>query len=117
MIKPSFKSKYSPAQRYSEAKRILRKYPDRIPVIAELSHNSSLTLDKTKYLVPCDLSVGQFIYVIRKRLNLPPEKAIFLFTENNTLPPTGSLMSNVYEYYRDTDLFLYFIISEESVFG
>jgi hypothetical protein len=32
--------------------------------------------------------VGQFVYVIRKRIKLSPEKAIFIFI-NNILPPTG----------------------------
>ena len=41
-----------------------------------------------RYLVPADLTVGQFVYVIRKRIKLSPEKAIFIFV-NNVLPPTG----------------------------
>ncbi len=45
-------------------------------------------IDKKKYLVPADLTVGQFVYVIRKRIKLPAEKAIFIFI-HNVLPPTG----------------------------
>lgn len=41
-----------------------------------------------RYLVPSDLTVGQFVYVIRKRIKLSPEKAIFIFVKN-VLPPTG----------------------------
>lgn len=41
-----------------------------------------------RYLVPADLTVGQFVYVIRKRIKLSAEKAIFLFVDN-VLPPTG----------------------------
>jgi GABA(A) receptor-associated protein len=41
-----------------------------------------------RYLVPADLSVGQFVYVVRKRIKLSAEKAIFVFIDN-TLPPTG----------------------------
>ena len=37
------------------------------------------------------LQVGQFVYVIRKRIKLSPEKAIFIFV-NNVLPPTGALL-------------------------
>ena len=37
--------------------------------------------------MPSDLTVGQFVYVIRKRIKLSPEKALFVFT-NNVLPPT-----------------------------
>ncbi len=43
---------------------------------------------RARYLVPSDLTVGQFVYVIRKRINLPAEKAIFVFVKNS-LPPTG----------------------------
>lgn len=46
------------------------------------------TIDKKKYLVPADLTVGQFVYVIRKRIKLSPEKAIFIFV-NEILPPTA----------------------------
>jgi GABA(A) receptor-associated protein len=41
-----------------------------------------------RYLVPADLTVGQFVYVVRKRIKLSAEKAIFVFVKN-TLPPTG----------------------------
>lgn len=41
-----------------------------------------------RYLVPADLTVGQFVYVVRKRIKLSPEKAIFIFVKN-ILPPTG----------------------------
>ena len=35
--------------------------------------------------------MGQFIYVIRKRIKLPPERAIFIFVDN-VIPPTAALM-------------------------
>ena len=40
--------------------------------------------DKLKYL---SLSVAQFMYIIRKRIQLAPEKAMFLFV-NRMLPTT-----------------------------
>lgn len=43
--------------------------------------------------MPADLSVGQFIYVIRKRIRLPPEKAIFIFINNYIPPPCESSIS------------------------
>jgi len=47
-----------------------------------------LLLSLCRYLVPADLTVGQFVYVVRKRIKLGAEKAIFVFI-NNTLPSTG----------------------------
>ena len=57
-------------------------------------------IDKKKYLVPSDLTVGQFHYVIRKRIKLAPEKALFLFC-SNSIPPNAALMSTVYEEQKD----------------
>ena len=73
-------------------------------------------IDKRKYLVPADLTVGQFVYVIRKRIMLPPEKAIFIFV-NDTLPPTAALMSAIYQDHKDKDGFLYVTYSGENTFG
>ena len=104
-------------RRRSESDRIRAKYPDRVPVICERADRSDVPdIDKKKYLVPADLTVGQFIYVIRKRIKLPPEKAIFIFVDN-VIPPTASLMSAVYEVQRDEDGFLYVTYSGENTFG
>lgn len=76
-------------KRKAEAERIRAKYPDRVPVICEKADRSDIPdIDKKKYLVPADLTVGQFQYVIRKRIKLAPEKALFVFCAN-TIPPTG----------------------------
>jgi GABA(A) receptor-associated protein len=115
----NFRDSYSLAQRQNEASRITQKYPERIPVIVEMgpnTRNNIPNLDKKKYLVPCDLTVGQFVYVIRKRLELEPEKAIFLFV-GTVLPPTGLMMSSVYESYKNEDGFLYFTVCGENTFG
>uniref|UniRef100_A0A8C9KWV8 Gamma-aminobutyric acid receptor-associated protein n=1 Tax=Serinus canaria TaxID=9135 RepID=A0A8C9KWV8_SERCA len=39
-------------------------------------------LDKKKYLVPSDLTVGQFYFLIRKRIHLRAEDALFFFVNN-----------------------------------
>jgi hypothetical protein len=46
------------------------------------------------------------VYVIRKRIKLSPEKAIFIFVDE-VLPPTAALMSSIYEEHKDEDGFLY----------
>ena len=87
---------FTDAQRLS----IRQKYADRIPVICEKVEKSDIaTIDKKKYLVPADLTVGQFVYVIRKRIKLSPEKAIFIFVDE-VLPPTAALMSSIYEEHK-----------------
>lgn len=69
-----------------------------------------------KYLVPRDLTMGQFLYIIRRRLHISPEKAIFLFVKN-TIPSTTSLINEVYERYKDDDGYLYISYSQENTFG
>jgi GABA(A) receptor-associated protein len=113
----AFKEKFPLNKRKEEASRIVIKYPNRVPVIVEKSKDSDIdTLDKKKFLVPEDLTVGQFLFVIRKRIKLTPEKAIFMFV-NNTLPSTSCLMSYIYNQHKDIDGFLYITYSGESVFG
>ncbi|XP_047338729.1 autophagy-related protein 8C-like [Impatiens glandulifera] len=117
MAKSSFKSEHPLGRRQAEAGRIREKYPDRIPVIVEKADKSDIPdIDKKKYLVPADLTVGQFVYVVRKRIKLSAEKAIFIFI-NNVLPSTGSMMSAIYEESKDEDGFLYMTYSGENTFG
>ena len=74
-------------------------------VICEKVEKSDIaTIDKKKYLVPADLTVGQFVYVIRKRIKLSPEKAIFIFVDE-VLPPTAALMSAIYSEHASDDGF------------
>lgn len=113
-----FQTAHSFEMRLAESQRILEKYPDRIPVICEkVKHaNSTPDIDKKKFLVPSDLTVGQFIYVVRKRIKLAPEQAIYLFV-NGMIPPTSSLLSHCYESNRDEDGFLYVKYCCENTFG
>ena len=101
-----------------EADRIMRKYPDRLPIIVTKSRNSTIQdIDKRKYLAPTDLTLGQFQYVIRKRLHLPPDKALFLFINGEIFCPSALLIS-VYENAHDAeDGFLHVEYSGESTFG
>nr|XP_027219280.1 gamma-aminobutyric acid receptor-associated protein-like [Penaeus vannamei] len=73
-------------------------------------------LDKKKYLVPSDLTVGQFYFLIRKRIHLRPEDALFFFV-NNVIPPTSATMGSLYQEHHEDDFFLYIAYSDESVYG
>ncbi|KAH8200658.1 hypothetical protein TruAng_005195 [Truncatella angustata] len=126
-MRSKFKDEHPFEKRKAEAERIRQKYADRIPVICEKVEKSDIaTIDKKKYLVPADLTVGQFVYVIRKRIKLSPEKAIFIFVDE-VLPPTAALMSSIYEEHKDEDgpscanmalcRFLYITYSGENTFG
>ena len=115
----NFKSEFTFEQRYEEAHRVLKKYPDRIPIVCEKNRHASIScpdIDKKKYLVPIDLKIAAFIFVIRKRLKLPAEKAIFLFV-GNKIATSNSSISELYNFNKDDDGFLYISYSLENVFG
>lgn len=113
-----FKDKYSFDDRVLESNRIINKYPHRLPIICERSKysNDCPHIDKNKYLVPDDFAFGQFIFVIRKRLKLPPEKALFLFINNN-VPQNTQSINDIYNSNKDEDGFLYVSYSYENTFG
>lgn len=117
-IQTDFHREHSFEKRIEESTRILKKYPDRIPIIVQrIKNNTDIPdIDKKKYLVPNDLTIGQFIYIIRKRIKLEPEQAIFTYI-NNIIPPISSLISQLYNEQKDEDGFLYIEFSGESTFG
>ena len=57
---------------------ILENHPTKVPMIISKDPNSKLEeLKKKKYLVTKDITMGQFIFVMRKYLLLNPTDAIF----------------------------------------
>ena len=97
-------------------------YPDRIPVIVEMSPSSAsyntytTASHKIKYLVPYDITMGQFIKILRDKLKLESSVALFFFINNKVFPIT-SLIGNIYKENADEDGFLYIEFCEESTFG
>jgi GABA(A) receptor-associated protein len=117
----SFKKIHSLEKRKSESDRIKIKYPDKIPIIVEKyregSNKDTLPmLDKHKYLSPGDITVGQFIFAIRKRMKLKSEQSLFMFI-GDKLPPSSKLLSQAYKENSDEDGFLYCIVFGENSFG
>jgi GABA(A) receptor-associated protein len=115
----SFSKKYSLYDRWTESSRIMKKYPDKIPIICECLTNVSIDcshINQIKYLVPRDLTIGQFIYMIRKRINILREKAIFLFI-NGGIPSSTRILGDLYDYYKANDGFIYIKYSYENTFG
>uniref|UniRef100_A0AAV2LU92 Autophagy-related protein n=1 Tax=Knipowitschia caucasica TaxID=637954 RepID=A0AAV2LU92_KNICA len=92
-MKWMFKEDHSLEHRCIESAKIRSKYPDRVPVIVE-----------------------KFMWIIRKRIQLPSEKAIFLFVDK-TVPQSSITMGQLYEKGKDEDGFLYVAYSGENTFG
>ena len=102
--------------RLNEATRILRKYPQRIPVILEKYDNNAPDLAQYKFLIPNDMTLAAFIYHVRCRTKLRPEQAIFVYINGN--PYNGNtLLLEIYEKEKNQDQFLYVTYSTENTFG
>jgi GABA(A) receptor-associated protein len=114
----NFKINNTFENRRIEAINIMKQYPSRVPIICKKCYydNTVPDINKYKYLVPRDLTVGQFIYTIRCRLKLSSEKVLFLVI-NNIIPSTSELIGNVYNQYHDADNFLYITYTSENTFG
>merc|ERR1712190_201095 len=90
-MKWQYKEEHPFEKRRAEGEKIRRKYPDRVPVIVEKSPKARIgDLDKKKYLVPSDLTVGQFYFLV-----------------NNVIPPTSATMGSLYQEHHEEDFFLY----------
>ena len=114
-----FKNENSFSKRLCESQRIMHKYPDRVPIICQRYKKASAScplIDKKKYLIPNDLTVAQFIYVIRRRLTLPKDVALYMFV-NGKIPTNSELISTLYETEKENDGFIYFYYSQENTFG
>jgi GABA(A) receptor-associated protein len=105
--------------RLDESTKIMQKHTDRICIFVEKSKDCDNLndLDRQKYLVPNYLSIGQFMYVIRKRIKLSQEKALFFYTRKNNLLAGTINMIDIYNKHKDPDGFLYIRYTGENCFG
>lgn len=120
MTKNLFRNKHSLEDRIKESTRIKEKYPDKVPIIVTKSKSAQknlVNIDRNKFLAPEDLTIGQFLTVIRKRINIAEAESIFLFIDDNTMPPSSSSLTMVYNEHKNEDGFLYITYCSENVFG
>ena len=103
--------------RLADSKRLHQKYPDRCCIVVGKNDSSDIPdIERHKFLVPNHLTVGQFIYIIRSRIECDANKALFLFI-NGKIPPTSQSISLVYDSNKEEDNFLYVTYSGENTFG
>ena len=112
-----FRDDFDFERRSGESQKIMTKYPSRIPIVVEKCNRCLLNdIDKKKYLVPKDLNMNQFIYIIRKRIKLTSSESLFLMIDNQLCPSNKSL-SEIYENMANKDGFLYVTYTSENTFG
>jgi GABA(A) receptor-associated protein len=112
-----FEKKYDFDKRVKEARSLHSRYPLRVPIILYPSSKDQPDIEKNKYLVPVDINVSQFMYVIKKYIKIKSDEAIFIFTSNNTLVPNSWTVKELYDQNKKEDNFLYLYYSIENTFG
>jgi GABA(A) receptor-associated protein len=118
----SYKKTTSFEERLQKSNKMTSLYPERIPVIVEMSSSSAsyntyiASSHKVKYLVPYDITMGQFIKILRDKVKIDQATALFFFIDNKLFPISTSV-GDIYKDHKDEDGFLYIEFCEESTFG
>lgn len=114
----SYRKEFSFEQRKNDSISILKKYPDKIPIICEKDYMDLKSPDilRRKYLVSPDLTVGQFLFTIRKKVKIGHETAMYLCI-NNFIPSGNALVGNLYDIHKNDDGHLYVVYMLENTFG
>lgn len=118
--------------------QMMSKNPNRVPIIIS---SNSFKIDKLKYIVPDSITIGELMIMLRKKNNINPQEAIFLFIkDNNTQPrnekeinnksknnskkenegilvPSSSTLGTLHQQHKDENLILHIFFEKEAVFG
>jgi GABA(A) receptor-associated protein len=117
MSQSRYKREKTLEQRKEESSTILRKYNGHVPVIVDKDPRCQLPdIERQKFLVPSDLTVGHFYFVVRRRINLPPQEAIFIFVSRK-MPSANQTMGQLYSEYHDEDGFMYCVYGSDQAYG
>ena len=114
-INKKFRKNFSKEERQDECKRILEKFPDRIPVVIDIE-GGGLHLPRRKYLVERDMLFINFAHIIRQRLKVSPNESLFFFCENS-IPQQTHTIQQVFNEKKSEDGFLVLTIMKENTFG
>ncbi|XP_051513886.1 microtubule-associated proteins 1A/1B light chain 3C-like isoform X1 [Myxocyprinus asiaticus] len=114
-----FKQRKCLATRKDEVCTIRSKFPNKLPVIVEryIREKKLPLLDKTKFLVPFELTLGQFLSLLRSKIALEASQALYLLISGKNMSCLSANMGEVYSQYRDPDGFLYITYASQDMFG
>ncbi|XP_076359826.1 microtubule-associated protein 1 light chain 3 gamma-like [Tachypleus tridentatus] len=115
----AFKQRKCFAVRKQEVADIREKFPNKIPVIVErfCKEVNLPALDKTKFLVPQELTMSQFVTILRSRMQLKSSRAFYVIINNKSMSSMSMSLAEVYKDNKDDDGFLYVTYASQEMFG
>ena len=111
-------TKYEKMIMKNEVFSINMSYPYHIPILVRVQ-SEKIKLSKYKYLIGDEMTMAQFLYVIRQKMLVPLSSSDSLFAfVNDTIPPNSALFGQLYKEYKDpeTDM-LIITLCNENTFG
>lgn len=84
-------------------------------IIEKYSKSKVDVLERNKFLIPSDMTIGQLHLLLRKR-RLDPKVGFWFFVKD-LIPSASMTMGQLYQENKDDDGFLYIAYSDENVFG
>lgn len=107
------------ATRKEEVASMRERFPSKIPVIVEryAKEKNLPLLSKTKFLVPQELTMSQFVTVVRNRLQISARQSFYLLIDNRSMANLSMSISDVYAECGDEDGFLYVTYASQEMFG
>ena len=105
--------------RRSQFTKIKNNHPDGVPVILERAKGCTINKTiKTKYILSKELTMAELVKIIREKLELSPERAIFLLVDGKHSLTGEGLMAEIYDKFKDKeDGFLYITYASEVFYG
>merc|ERR1712150_54010 len=114
-----FKERRPADVRAEEASNIRQRFPSKVPVIVERykKEKELPRLDRVKFLVPQELSVSQFVVVVRSRMMIRPSQSLHFIVGGKQVPSMQMSVAELYHRCQDEDNFLYMTYASTEMFG
>ncbi|KAJ8916559.1 hypothetical protein NQ315_000203 [Exocentrus adspersus] len=113
------KMRPSSGVRKEEVLAIRSRFPTKIPIIVQryAKERNLPELDKSKFLVPQEITVSQFQTILRNRIKLNPNQALYLLVDDKSMVSLSLTLTEVYMMHAHCDGFLYITYASQDAFG
>ncbi|XP_026332290.1 uncharacterized protein LOC113239474 [Hyposmocoma kahamanoa] len=102
-----------------EVEAIRHRFPNKIPLyVSRYEREREVpALGRNKFLVPQELTMSQFLYIISTKLKLRDTQSLYLLVNDKVLVSHSLTMAQAYEQFRGPDGYLHITYAAQQVFG